>query len=48
MKRMQKLPRERNHFVAAALFRKAGEHRKTRKALRKQENQQFYKMENLA
>ena len=47
MKRMQKLPRERNQFVAAALFRKAGEHRKPHKALRKQENQKFYKMENL-
>ncbi len=44
---MQKLPRERNHFVAAALFRKAGEHRKTRKALRKQEKQNFNLMENL-
>jgi hypothetical protein len=47
MKRMQKLPRERNQFVAAALFRRAGEHRKPHKALRKRENQKFYKMENL-
>jgi hypothetical protein len=47
MKRMQKLPRERNHFVVAALFRRAGSHRKPHKSLRKQENQKFYKMENL-
>jgi hypothetical protein len=48
MKRMQKLPHERNHFVVAALFRRAGSHRKPHKSLRKQENQKFYKMENLA
>jgi len=47
MKRVQKLPRERNQFVAAALFRRAGEHRKPNKALRKQENQKFYKTESL-
>ena len=35
----QELPRERNHFVKYALFRKAGVHRKTNKALRKAENQ---------
>lgn len=39
-KRKTKVPRERNQFVAAALFRKAGSHRKPHKALRKQENQQ--------
>jgi hypothetical protein len=38
-KRKQKVPRERNQFVAAALFRKAGVHRKTNKALRKHLNQ---------
>lgn len=31
--------RERNQFVKHALFRKAGVHRKTNKALRKQANQ---------
>jgi hypothetical protein len=41
--RKQKLPRERNHFVAAALFRKAGSHVKPHKSLRKQENQSFIK-----
>lgn len=38
-----KAPRERNQFVAAALFRKAGAHRKTNKALRKAENQKALK-----
>jgi hypothetical protein len=32
-------PQERNHLVALALFRKAGAHRKSNKALRKQSNQ---------
>ena len=45
--RKQALPRERNQFVAAALFRKAGAHRKPNKALRKQENQKFNSMESL-
>ena len=45
--RKQALPRERNQFVAAALFRKAGAHRKPNKALRKQENQKFNSMERL-
>ena len=31
--------KERNQFVVAALFRKAGAHRKTNKAIRKKENQ---------
>jgi hypothetical protein len=31
------VPRERNQFVAAALFRKAGAHCKTNKALRRKE-----------
>ena len=31
--------RERNQFVALALFRKAGAHRKTNKAIRKAQNQ---------
>lgn len=30
-------PKERNQFVAAALFRKAGAHGKTRKAIRRKE-----------
>jgi hypothetical protein len=34
MKSDKKLPRERNQFVALALFRKAGSHRKTNKQLR--------------
>ena len=38
-KHKQAVPRERNQFVAAALFRKAGSHRKTNKALRKGINQ---------
>ena len=41
MEQKQALPRERNQFVAAALFRRAGSHRKPYKALRKQENQKF-------
>lgn len=32
----------RNRFVAAALFLKAGSHRKSTKALRKQENQRHW------
>ena len=47
MKRMQKLPRERNQFVAAALFKKAGAHRKTFKALRREQNSKFLKEETL-
>jgi len=35
----KRIPRERNQFVAAALFRKAGSHRKTNKAVRKSQNQ---------
>ena len=31
--------KERNQFVALALFRKAGVHRKSNKALRKAQNQ---------
>lgn len=38
MKRKQMAaPRERNQFVAAALFRKAGAHCKTNKALRRKQ-----------
>jgi hypothetical protein len=33
MKRKQ-IPKERNQFVAAALFRKAGSHRRSNKQLR--------------
>jgi hypothetical protein len=39
MKRKQ-IARERNCFVRLALFRKAGVHRKSNKALRKAQNQQ--------
>jgi hypothetical protein len=39
-KRKLTVPCERNQFVAAALFRRAGSHRKPNKALRKQEKQQ--------
>ncbi len=46
-KHRQELPRERNQFVALALFRKAGAHRKTNKALRKRDNQQFNFKETL-
>jgi len=35
----KKVPQERNHLVALALFRKAGAHRKSNKAVRKQSNQ---------
>ena len=35
----KKIVRERNHLVALALFRKAGSHRKTNKALRRQDSQ---------
>jgi len=38
MKR-KKIVRERNCFVRPALFRKAGVHRKSNKALRKAQNQ---------
>ena len=31
--------KERNQFVAAALFRRAGSHRKSNKAIRRQLNQ---------
>lgn len=37
-KAKNKLPK-RNPYLVLALFRKAGEHKKTNKALRKQENQ---------
>ena len=35
----RKLVRERNHLVRLALFRKAGSHRKTNKAMRKSQKQ---------
>ncbi len=44
MQKQLKVPRERNQFVAAALFRKAGSHRKPNKSLRKQENQKLKEM----
>lgn len=37
--KQKRIPKERNQFVAAALFRKAGSHRKTNKAMRKSQNQ---------
>lgn len=37
--KQKRVPRERNQFVVAAMFRKAGSHRKTNKAMRKQQNQ---------
>jgi hypothetical protein len=41
--RKPQVPRERNQFVAAALFRQAGSHRKTFKALRREQNSKFLK-----
>ena len=35
----KQIAKERNQFVALALFRKAGVHRKTNKALRRAQNQ---------
>jgi hypothetical protein len=43
MKIKMRVPKERNQFVVAALFRKAGSHRKSNKALRKAENQNLLK-----
>jgi len=43
MKMKVRVPRERNQFVVAALFRKAGSHRKTNKAIRKSEKQRILK-----
>jgi hypothetical protein len=37
------MKQKRNRFVALALFRKAGVHRKTNKALRKAMKQSLYK-----
>jgi hypothetical protein len=37
------MKQKRNRFVALALFRKAGSHRKTNKALRKSLKQSLYK-----
>ena len=42
-KRKLQVPRERNQFVAAALFRKAGSHRKAFKAVRREQNSKFLK-----
>jgi hypothetical protein len=39
MKKTKPIVRERNCFVRLALFRKAGSHRKSNKALRKAINQ---------
>ena len=37
--KQKQIAKERNQFVALALFRKAGVHRKTNKALRKAQRQ---------
>ena len=37
MKKKQTLPKERNYLVKLALFRKAGSHRKSNKAMRRLE-----------
>ena len=42
MKKKQTPARERNYLVKLALFRKAGAHRKSNKALRKNEKQKGY------
>jgi hypothetical protein len=42
MKKKQTPARERNYLVKLALFRKAGSHRKSNKALRKNEKQKGY------
>jgi hypothetical protein len=38
--KQKKKRKQRNRLVALSLFRKAGKHRKTNKALRKKENQE--------
>jgi len=43
MKHKQSVPRERNHLVALAKFRRAGVHGKTTKAQRKQDKQNLNK-----
>ena len=40
MKR-KKIAKERNQFVALALFRKAGSHRKTDKQMRQKQNREW-------
>ena len=40
-RKRQKIPKERNPFVAVAMFRKAGAHDKPHKAKRKREKQNF-------
>ena len=42
MKKKKPPARERNYLVKLALFRKAGSHRKSNKALRKNEKQKGY------
>ena len=41
-KRKERIPKERNHLVKLALFRKAGSHKKSNKAIRKNEKQKGY------
>lgn len=40
-RKTRELPKERNVFVAKAMFRKAGAHTKTTKAMRKAEKQKL-------
>ena len=41
-KKKERIPKERNYLVKLALFRKAGTHKKSNKALRKNEKQKGY------
>ncbi len=41
MKRDKRMAKERNQFVALALFRKAGSHRKTNKQMRLREKRKM-------
>ena len=43
--KQKKVAKERNQFVALALFRKAGSHRKSNKALRRHEKMKTVKQE---
>jgi len=41
-KKKERIPKERNFLVKLALFRKAGSHKKSNKAIRKSEKQKGY------
>ena len=41
-KKKERIPKERNYLVKLALFRKAGTHKKSNKAVRKSEKQKGY------